>query len=166
MLGNHQKSPTWQSRLPLWPESPTARVRLTPSPPSPLRPFAPTWQSRLPLWPESPTARVRLTPSPPSPSFAPLARIANRSCQADPFASSLLFGLAPRAEMGRERETEAQHHSSEASCETSVQLSGNLRRGCFGSTNSTNNSWSLRSACVSRTSIMLLSSVQITSLPI
>ena len=48
VLGNHRKSPRWQSPLPPWPKSPTARVRLTPSPFAPSRrscqadPFAPS----------------------------------------------------------------------------------------------------------------------------
>jgi hypothetical protein len=38
VTGNHRESPRWQSPLPPWPESPTARVRLTRSPRSPVRP--------------------------------------------------------------------------------------------------------------------------------
>ena len=67
----------WQSRLVLWPESPTARVRLTPL--------------RLVLWPESPTARVRLTPL----HFAPLPLCPFALCRSMPESGHVFFQDIP-----------------------------------------------------------------------
>ena len=68
-----RESPRWQSRLVLWPESPTARVRLTRSPFAPFAQADPFAVRCVRLTRSLPTARVRLIRSPRSPRSSRLS---------------------------------------------------------------------------------------------